>query len=199
MKINEKIILALLFTAMVGICAGAFFEVYMTGEIKNRLSDMLSAYLNATGESTEDVSFSSCFFNGVRINLPLIAVTLISPFIIITLPLLPLLILVKGIAAGFAAAMTIETMGLPGIFKILLHLLPQNLLQIPAYCFMAALALQAGVVHASSLVFHSSPSVRRKRKTLHTYARLFFLYYFICAAVIILSCLLEAFLLQLRI
>lgn len=44
MVINKKLTLIFLFLMAVGICTGSFFEVFMKGEGKQQLMDMMSGF-----------------------------------------------------------------------------------------------------------------------------------------------------------
>ena len=195
MRINHKIILALLFISMAGICAGAFSEVYMPGNIKEPLSAMLEALFSASDPAA---SLLQSFFKSLKNNFIFIALTAVTPFIIITAPLLPLLIFIKGVTAGFSAAITLETCGIAGLSHVALYILPSLLIQVPAYCILASLAAETALTHGAYRFLPSDPALHRKRKALHYNARQYLFYYLIFTAVIILSCLLEAFLLQLK-
>ena len=47
MTINKKLVLIFLFLTAVGICTGAFFEVFMKGEGKQQLMEMMSSFFSA--------------------------------------------------------------------------------------------------------------------------------------------------------
>ena len=200
MKINEKIILILLFTSVVGICAGAFFEVYMTGDTKNQIIDLLDSFFSSESNTLyADTDFSRIFVRSLAENLLIAATIITAPYIMITLPLIPFLILLKSIASGFSVAMTLEVIGLRGILHIVLFLLPYNIISIPVLCIIGGISLQSGIMRCTSFLMPFSAEHRRKRKALHQDARHFSLYYSIALAALIISCILEAFLLQLKI
>ncbi len=197
MKTNQRIIIILLFLAAVGICAGAFFEVYMSGEGKQQLTDILGGILNSTDEGNS-ASLGECFINSLKSNILFLIAAYISPVIFITLPILPLFIMLKGISIGFSSAMTLEVIGIKGIAYLFIAVMPQNLIQIPVLCFLASMSLQAGAINGKAAIFPGNTGARRKRKALHFDARRYSYIYIIGAALIIISCLLEAFLLQIR-
>ncbi|MBQ4650466.1 MAG: stage II sporulation protein M [Firmicutes bacterium] len=199
MNINHKIIVALLFLSMVGICAGAFFEVYLTDDIKDQLAPLLETLSHHKEEYAASVPVLQSFSKAIKGHILFIVISFVSPYILLTLPLLPLLIFFRGTAAGFSAAITLETLGLRGLFHIALYMLPPYLLLIPACCILTALSTEAAMINGLSHLFPSDPGLHRKRKALQLNARQYFFYYLIFTGVIILSCLLEAFLLQIRI
>ncbi len=191
MKLNYKLIVVLLFALAVSICAGSFFEVSMTGDGKQQLENMLSGLLNAENGHSENLqstaSFAGCFFRIFAKNLVVIALAYISPVVLITLPVLPTFMLLRGLSFGFSAAMTLEVTGIRGILYIITTLLPQNLIQLPVYCTLTALSLQAGAVRMKQ-------AAGRKRNAMQLDARRYSLIFLTGLGIIILSCLLEAFL-----
>lgn len=190
MYINHKVVVVLLFFLAVCICAGSFFEVSMTGAGKEHLEEMLSGLLNPENSGSGDssaASFSACFLRVFLKNLVIIALAFISPVVFITLPVLPAYILLRGLSFGFSAAMTLEVTGIRGILYILTALLPQNLIQFPVYCLLAALSLQTGVMRIRKLSHY------RKNARLPDAGR-YSLIFALGLGVITLSCLLEAFL-----
>lgn len=191
MKLNYKPIVVLLFALAVSICAGSFFEVSMTGDGKHQLENMLSGLLNAENGGSENVqstaSFAGCFFRILAKNLVVIALAYISPVVLITLPVLPTFMLLRGLSFGFSAAMTLEVTGIRGILYIITTLLPQNLIQLPVYCALTALSLQAGAVRIKR-------AAGKKRNAMQLDARRYSLIFLTGLGIITLSCLLEAFL-----
>ena len=191
MKLYYRLIVVLLFALAVSICAGSFFEVSMIGEGKHQLENMLSGLLNAEkagGENTQTtVSFAGCFFKIFVKNLVIVVLAYVSPAVLITLPVLPTFLLLRGLCFGFSAAMTLEVTGIRGILYIITALLPQNLIQRPVYCVLAALSLQAGAMRIKR-------AAGRKRNAVQMDARRYSLVYLTGLVIITLSCLLEAFL-----
>ena len=191
MKINCRLIVILLFALAVSICAGSFFEASMTGQGKEELGNLLGSMLqtdNGAGENTgSSLSFGRCFISLFVKNLLVLIMACISPAVFVTLPVLPVFILIRGVAFGFSAAMTLEVAGLKGIFYIVTTLLPHNLIQLPVYCLLAALSLNTGIQRIRQVS-------GRKRNALQIDARRYFLIFSAGLGVITLSCLLEAFL-----
>lgn len=191
MKINCRLIVILLFALAVSICAGSFFEASMTGQGKEELENLLGSMLqtdNGARENTgSSLSFGRCFISLFVKNLLVLIMACISPAVFVTLPVLPVFILLRGVAFGFSASMTIEVAGLKGILYIVTALLPQNLIQLPVYCFLASLSLDTGIQRIMQFS-------GRKRKALHMDARRYILLFSAGFGVITLSCLLEAFL-----
>ena len=191
MKTNYRLIAVLLFALAVSICAGSFFEVSMTGQGKDELESLLGNLLQSDGNTGDGsgpaLSFGRCFISLFFKNLLVLIMACIAPAVFVTLPVLPVFILLRGIAFGFSAAMTLEVAGLKGIIYIITAILPQNLIQLPVYCFLATLSLHTGIQRIRQIS-------GRKRNAMHIDARRYFLIFSAGFGIITLSCLLEAFL-----
>ena len=60
MAINKKLFWIYLFIFAVGLCAGSFFEVYMTGAGKDQLMDALSGFFTDGNNAPFISDFSRC-------------------------------------------------------------------------------------------------------------------------------------------
>lgn len=200
MKINEKIILFLLFTVLVGLCSGAFFEVFMSGAEKDQLEALLDGFLSTSDEKSlsAGAGLFTILISSLAENLIIAMIIITASYIIITLPLIPLLIIIKAIASGFSAAMTIEILGMQGLLHLALYMFPPNIIRIAALCIMGGISIKAGIMRCTYLIPPFNHDLRRKRKALQSDAKRLFLYYLIGLAAVIISCLMEAFLLQSR-
>ena len=178
MTFNNKITLFLFFLLAVGICSGAFFEVYMEGAGKTQLMDFLSSLF--AGNNGQN--FFHSFFDSLKIWTVMLLIPFLSPFLPPLALLCPFLPFIKGITLGFSATMLVETFGIKGSWYIISTILPQNLLQIPVLCFLISMSM--------------AMCSKTNRKALHIDARQYYLSYSVGALLILISCLLEAFLMQ---
>ena len=83
--------------------------------------------------------------------------------------------------------MTLEVAGIRGVLHILTSLVPQNLIQLPVYCFLAALSME-------SCAMRIKAAVGGKRKALQYDARRYCLLFIAGFSIITLSCIIEALL-----
>ena len=200
MKINYKIFWVFLFIIAVGICTGSFFETGMTDGSKSGFFDALSSFFHAAGAgSTESENFfSENFLSALGTFLPVLLIGYGSAFLPILLPLIPLYIFTRGMSVGFSAAAILETFGLKGIGYILTTLMPPHFIQLPVFCFLGILSLQNGIATLSYL-FSSrrrSAASRSSKKALQSDIRKYSVFYAAGGTLIVISCLLQAFLLQ---
>lgn len=186
MIVNKKITLTLLFILAVGVCTGAFFEVYMQGEGKEQLMEMLSGFFS--GGSTQ--SFHIAFFNCIKIWLIIALILFLCPVFPPLAVMCPVIPLLKGLALGFSATMLVETFKVKGVWYIVSTMLPHGLIQIPALCVLAALSLQGAFL--TSKYFLSKRRRSANKNALQNYARQYLICYGITMVFIIISCLIEA-------
>ena len=192
MKNKRRFFFLFLFLLAVGICSGAFFEVFLRGSVKERLCDMLGSFLLTNGRSA--ASFASCFWYACRRGLIAWFLCVVSPLFFPLLLLLPVLILAKGFAVGFASAMTLESLGLRGIVEIAFTLLLQNLLQIPLLCLLAAIACDISLLDQKEKSGNLRVKARRCRIGSPQSTGQYLLFSFCVLLILIFSWLLEAFL-----
>lgn len=195
---DKKLFYMLLFTAATGLCSGAFFEVCMTGTGKDQLMQLLSGFFSSEGSG---LSFLSSFWQNIRSGLFFLLLCFISPAAVILLPLNVLFLLCRSLFLGFSAAMILETFGLSGMGYLLLTLAPAGLVQIFLFSFLCALSLQEGFCRISQRAgrrFSRSTSAgkTKNRNALQLFTGQYLNLYLAGLAVLILTCLLQAGLLQ---
>ena len=147
MAINKKLFWIYLFIFAVGLCAGSFFEVSMTGAGKDQLMDALSGFFTDGNNAPFISDFSRCAGTWLMITVILFVTPFFPPLVLCG----PLICLAKGLSVGFSAAMLAETFGLKGGWYILSTLVPHSLIQIPLMCVMAAFS--ACLLYTSSEYF----------------------------------------------
>lgn len=198
MRINYKIFLIFLFLAGVGICAGSFFAVSLGDESKSGIVAELNAFFrNETGVSASE---SGSFLQMLFPLLVAVFAAYLSAYLLFPLPLIPVYITLQGVFIGFSAVMTLETFGVKGILYILILLMPQNLIQLPVFCALGMLSFHVGKeflsVYASRISCgHHLSSARSAMKALQDDVKLYTLAYLFGAALITVSCAMQAFLL----
>lgn len=182
---NQKIFAVLLFITSVGMCAGAFFEVFMEGSGKEQLMDFLSVYITDSTKS----SFLSIFFSS--------SLSLFKPWLFFFLcPLIPLLALacpflcmLRGLSVGFASTMLIETFGFKGAWYIILSIMPQNIIQLPVFCLLSALSMSMSVI--SFKCYTHRHSRKKYKNALQVNARHYIFVFALCLFLLLISCLID--------
>lgn len=188
MSINKRLVLLFLFLTAVGICTGAFFEVFMKGEGKQQLIEIMSSFFSAENSQSTFAAFSSSF----KTWLILFALLFFSPVVLPLALLCPVIPLIRGFSMGFSATMLVEAFSLKGGWYIVTTMLPQSIVQIPVVCFLAALSLESAYITSKSLFSKKRRTLNKK--ALHNYARQYLIMYCVGIILIIASCFLEAFL-----
>lgn len=141
---DKKIFFALLFVAATGLCAGAFFEVYMSGSGKDQLMTLLDNFFQPEhAENGESLSPLVSFWLSVRGSLLVLLLFFLSPVLLVLLPLCPIWLFLLGLSTGFSATMLIEAFGATGLRYAGLTLVPPAFLQILLFSFLGMVSLQA--------------------------------------------------------
>lgn len=200
MKINYKLFLILLFIIAVGICTGSFFEAGMADNSKSGFFNALSNFFADSNAKDAEVEASivKSFFSSFCSFLPALLVGYLSAFLPFLLPLVPLYIFTRGISVGFSAAAILETFGMKGVLYILTTLMPPHLIQLPVCCFLGILSMQTGreVLALALSMGRKSAAVRSAKKSLSYDIKKYSLLYLGGSALLVISCLLQVFLLQ---
>lgn len=188
MSINRKSILILFFILSVGICTGAFFEVFMKGDGKAQLIEMLSTFFDS--ESTQ--GFSTAFLSCIKSWIVILAIMFFSPVFPPLGVLCPVLVVGKGLTLGFSATMLVEAFGVKGGWYILSTMVPHALIQLPVLCVLAASSVEFCLIRLGQF----SRMKRRSfnKNALQVHARQYLSTYGFSLLLIVISCLLEAFL-----
>lgn len=188
MVINKKLFWIYLFIFAVGLCAGSFFEIFMTGAGKDQLMEALSGFFTDGGSS----SFLSAFLRCAKTWLIITAVLFFSPLVPPLAVCGPFICIAKGMSAGFSAAMLAETFGLQGGWYILSTLVPHSLIQIPVMCAMASVSAEITFMVLKALLAKKRRSAIKNALRIH--ARQYLMLFAASAALLGVSCVIEAFL-----
>ncbi|MCI8610257.1 MAG: hypothetical protein HFE73_11485 [Firmicutes bacterium] len=191
---DKKIFLTLLFLTAIGLCTGAFFEVFMTGEGKVQLADALTSILHTDAEAIDPLPAFWQTFSGSFLFL---LVCFFSPLLFPILPFAVLYLILMGLSMGFSATMLIETMGLEGLYYIFLTLLPSGLLQVFLFSFLLMISIQEGLQVFGALWHRNRARGRKNRNALQLFAGQYMKFYGIGLLLLILICILKVFLLGL--
>ena len=193
---DKKLFYMLLFAAATGLCSGAFFEVCMTGTGKEHLMQLLCGFFSSDGSS---ISFLASFWQNLRSGLFFLLLCFFSPAAVILLPLDVLFLFCRSLFLGFSAAMILETFGLSGMGYLLVTLAPAGLVQILLFSFLCTLSLQEGLCRIrrrSGRRVGSNSGSPKNRNALRCFTGQYLYLYLAGLAVLILTCLLQAGLLQ---
>lgn len=192
---DRKIFIILLFITATGLCTGAFFEVFMSGAGKDQLISILENFFS--GSPGSNLTFFQSFLQSFKSNLVFLLLYFVSPIIVILLPLDGLYLFFKGLFTGFSATMLVEAFGIKGVYYTALTLLPSGLLQILLFSFLGMLSLQEGIQVIQAFRTRRGARGRSNKNALQIFAGQYFKYYLAGLGIMTISCLLEAFFLQL--
>ena len=181
---NFPLLVVVVFCFLMGISLGAFTELLLSPEAKESMRSFLDFHLllsGLTGKSLPDL-----FLVSAATNLGLLLVILLAGLTIIGFPAALLVLLYKGAALGFSAALLMDTLNARGVLLVLLTLLPPNLILVPALCGAAAASLRF-----SFDLLSQGPS--QMKKNLSKRAGPFMIFQVIMAIAMLAGCFIEAF------
>ena len=139
-------LLTVLFCFLLGISVGIFTEILLSAEGREGMESFLNAHLFLSKLPGTDLPY--VFLDSAATNLALLLIITLAGLTIIGFPATLLVLLYKGAALGFSAALLIEMYDFKGVLLVLFTLVPQNLILIPAFlaAFIASLSLALSVL-----------------------------------------------------
>lgn len=185
---KKQLLIILIFISAIGICTGAFFEVNMHGSGKEQMMTVVSSFL-----STKDIQGFASYFTASLSNWSKIWLALfLCPIIPFLTLFCPVACMFMGITIGFSSTMLVETFGPKGSLYILATILPQSLIRLPLICFLCFLSIQMALLISKYLIWRK----KQNNNALREFARHYILTYLLGLLILIISCLIEAFLMQ---
>lgn len=128
-----------LFFLILGISAGIFTEIMMTGAEKEEIILYLDKYFLLA--NPDELAFTEILMHSSGNNMGLLIIMLLSGLSAVGFPIALAAMVYKGMALGFSATLLIDSMSYKGIAIIFTSMIPQNLIIIPAFLIAAAAAL----------------------------------------------------------
>ena len=180
----------ILLLCIIAFCTGAFYETSVQGSIKTQLMGLLSDYYMEKDFST----LFNIFLHRAKDISIVWLILLLAPVLPIFAIFTPIFPVSKGLSLGFSATMIIENFGYKGIWYILLSILPQGLLPLPVICILTVLTIEFSLHTAK---FYVQKSQRKRNKNaLIKLSRHYILAFILGLIALLISCLIEVFLLQ---
>lgn len=178
---NKMRFLMLLFLSCTSFCAGAFFEVLMTGAGKEELLDLMGIFFT---EETSSISLFTTFLQNLFTGLFIFLPSFFLPKWIILLPVATGLIFGKGFILGFSTSMLIEALGISGFLYSCITLLTWGIPELFLFSFYFVFSW-----HQRELIFHH-------RKTPQSLAGSYLSTYVLGVLLLLVLSLVKAFLLK---
>ena len=187
---NKKIVFILLFITAVSMVSGSFFEVHMSGLGKEQLMETLSLHFSANNSEGFWALFTASFFKILKIW----GYMLLCPIIPVLALFCPFICVFRGFSVGFSSTMLIEAFGMKGALYILSTITPHNIIQLPLFCILSSYTLKMSV-KITKIYLQKNNRIRNKN-ALQNDARHYLTIYLLSLLILLISCLIEAFLKQ---
>jgi stage II sporulation protein M len=163
-KNNALLYFLVLVFFIAGITAGAFTVDALSSVQKEELVNYFQSFFSVL--NSETVKSAAVFKQSLANNVQFILLIWILGITIIGIPLILMIVGIKGFIIGFSVSFLVEGMGVRGLLFALVSILPQNLLIVPA-------VVVAGVMGIS---FSLSMLNRRKIRHKKSFSSEFLLY-----------------------
>ena len=187
--IKNKSLYIILFLCTVSLCAGAFYEVFLTGQGKEQLMDILSNHY-----TPQQFTFGKIFISNLASCFKIWFILFVCPIIPILGLASPLACIIKSFSLGFSATMLVETFGIKGIKYIFYTILPQGVIQLPIYVLLSICSCKFSILTTKFILQRAE---RKKNKNvLQQNARHYVIFFAISLFILTISALIEAYLKQ---
>ncbi|WP_430742158.1 stage II sporulation protein M [Bacillus atrophaeus] len=125
---------------LIGVIFGAIIVNSMTMTQKEDLYYYLSRFFGQLSDGKQ-ASGSDMFWQSVFHNVKYLGLMWILGISVIGMPVIFIMVFLKGIVVGFTVGFLVNQMGMNGFFLSFIAVLPQNVLLIPAYIIMGTVAI----------------------------------------------------------
>ncbi|WP_077367645.1 stage II sporulation protein M [Anaerosalibacter sp. Marseille-P3206] len=170
---------------VVGIVVGAITIKVLNVEEKNQILSFFNSFFKLLNK--EDMNSSLLLKESLIGNMKTILIIWLTGVVIIGIPVIPIIVLLRGFAMGFTVGFLVNEFGLKGFLFSIFALLPQNIFIVP------------GIISISSIgISYSLNRVKgRKNRVLYKYSLTSFLNYssiiFLFCILIVVGSLVEAY------
>lgn len=182
MKLEMKTMFATVYFFIFGISVGTFMEVALSAEEKAGLLSALTGQVLSNEGMTNE--FPSVFLHSAGNNLGLLALIALSGITVLGFPAAIAAVTYKGVALGFTSALILEFFPKNGAFLVLLSIVPQNFLLIPA---LIVAAQQASYLAINTFADRQNGIKKSLAKNAGPYLTI----QFCLALIILLGCIIE--------
>lgn len=149
-KDNFLVYFTIIVFLIIGIIIGAVSIRILDSDQKGQVISFFNSFFKLI--SNDEVDSFLLLKESILNNLKTIFLIWITGIIIIGIPIIPIIILLRGFAIGFTVGFLVNEFGIKGLLFALFSILPQNLFVIP------------GIISISSIgMVNSLNSIRRKR------------------------------------
>jgi len=139
-----------------GVVTGSLAVKSLTDDQRGELFDYVEVFLRGLGQGEEEVNPHQVLQVAAANHLKTAAFLWALGATVIGIPLIALIVIIRGFVVGFTVGFLVHQMGYKGVIFTLFSVLPQNILAVPAVIGIGALSL--------SYSLHLLKSRRRRRR-----------------------------------
>lgn len=165
-----------------GIVLGIYTVKYM-GEFEK--SDLLNYFLNFKDlVASTSINNKFILFETIKNNIPIIFILCLLGLTIVGIPIILIIIIIKGFTIGFTISFAISGMGIKGIWIAMAGVLPQNIIYIPCIIICSVLAMEFSLSKIMNKV-HNPISMHGRWRNINYYITFFIISLAMCLGFII--------------
>lgn len=147
---------------LTGIIFGAIIVNSMTFVQKEALFFHVDRFFSLVSDDSESIVSKDVFKSSFLFHLKYIGLFFLIGLTIIGLPVLWILLFIKGLVIGFSVGFIVNQLGMKGLLIATLSIAPQNIITIPVYIIASSLAMIFSLILIQKLfVRTASQSITR--------------------------------------
>lgn len=127
-----------------GIVLGAYTVKYMGNPEKSDLINYFGSFKDTI--STKEINNIDILIEAIKNNVPIIFGLWILGLTIIGIPIILIIDIIKGFSLGFTVTFLISSMGINGIWMILIGVIPQNLIYLPCIILASVFGMELSII-----------------------------------------------------
>lgn len=139
LKINYVTFFTMIILFIIGIIIGSISIKILNGEQKQQIINFFNSFLKIL--NNEDINSTELLKQSVLNNLKTIVLVWIMGILTIGVPIIGLIIIIRGFTLGFTVGFLINEFGGKGFLFSLLAVLPQNIFIIPGILFISSIGI----------------------------------------------------------
>lgn len=172
---------------IIGISAGVFTVKALEPYQKQELINYMRVFFHILNDNPIDsfAVFKQSFIN----NLQTIVLIWILGITVIGMPLILILVAIRGLIVGFTVGFLVEQLGVRGVVFSIISILPQNLLILPCIIVIAVLGISFSKMLLKNKIFNNSHVQTSIFKQFILYSSIIISIF----TVIVLGCIIEAY------
>jgi len=143
-QVNLWLYLVSILCICTGIVLGVYTVKYMGSSEKSDLINYFESFKDTI--NTKEINNVDILIEAIKNNVPIILGLWVLGLTIIGIPIILIIDIIKGFTLGFTVTFLISSMGINGIWMILIGVIPQNLIYLPCIILASVFGMELSIV-----------------------------------------------------